>query len=83
MELLQYLALRTGCTYLSDLKYLPKSKKRSSFLVNVPLEDYPETEWINAVVYLYQQPVETAAAAKQMLIRSSVGELERQDLQCI
>lgn len=68
MELLEYLASRSGCAYLSDLKFLPAEKQQFSFLEGVPLENFPEKEWRDAVMYLYRQPVDTAASAKELLM---------------
>ena len=42
MELLEYLASRSGCVYLSDLKFLPADKQNFPFLREVSLEYFPE-----------------------------------------
>lgn len=52
IELLEYLAMKTGCLYLSDLKYL-KSKSIISIVIRrVPAKIYSLHEWNDAVQYL-------------------------------
>ena len=68
MELLEYLADKVGCTYMSDLRFLPPNQLCFPFLEGIPLENFSEKDWLEAVMYLYQQQVGFAALARLKLI---------------
>lgn len=52
IALLEYLAMETGCMYISDLKY-QKSKTNISMIIRkIPVELYSLREWNDAVKYL-------------------------------
>ena len=40
MELLEYLADKVGCTYMSDLRFLPPNQLCFPFLEGIPLENF-------------------------------------------
>lgn len=69
MELLEYMTAQTGCGYLSTLRFLPVKQRRFQFLKKVKLEAFPEEEWIQAAKYICRQEVNTAAAARKILMR--------------
>lgn len=77
MELLEYLASRSGCVYLSDLKFLPADKQNFPFLREVSLEYFPEKEWREAVWYLYRQTADNAVSAKELLMCFGTDSPER------
>lgn len=53
MELLELLALKMDCEYLSDLRYLPRPNAMLQRIVEpLPLDDFSEYEWIDAAEYL-------------------------------
>lgn len=71
IPLLDYLALRIGCLYLSDLRHLSCVDKL--FLYNVVVKIEPEQEslkyWNDALVYITgQQPVKSCDEAKVRLL---------------
>lgn len=68
MELLEYLADKVGCTYMSDLHFLPPSQLCFPFLEGIPLESFSEKDWLEAVMYLYQHQVGSASLARLKLI---------------
>ena len=68
MELLDVLAYKMGCTYLSDLRYLPCNNNRLHRLVEaIDLSNYPEQEWIAAAEYLCNSKFESAYEAKESI----------------
>ena len=71
MHLLDYLAQRTGCLYLSDLRQL--DRRRRGLLLQVlerlPPEKFPPKEWNDALRYLAgASPEETAGKARARLL---------------
>ena len=53
MGLLDILAERMNCTYLSDLRFLPRPNAAlRQAVASVPLDDFPEYEWNDAAEYL-------------------------------
>ena len=71
MPLLDYLAQRTGCVYLSDLRQL--DQRRQFLLVhtleNLAPEDASLKEWNDALIYLTgASPAETAQEARAQLL---------------
>jgi len=53
-ELLDILAERTGCTYLSDLRQSTYRKKALAMMKQLHRRDYPASEWGAALAYLQQ-----------------------------
>ena len=51
-ELLQDLADRIGCTYISDLKYIPEPELIKVCIKEFQTDTYPISEWTDAVHYL-------------------------------
>ena len=73
MPLLEYLAYRAGCRWLSDLHCLDGCQRirLHHVLEQLPPEAAPLREWNDAVTYLTgRQPAATAAAARQALLDS-------------
>ena len=74
--LLDYLALKAGCMYLSDLH-----GRRYWFMVQHTLREidcnaYSQQEWDDALTYLVgNTPESTAQKTKEKLIRSLSGNL--------
>lgn len=71
LPLLDYLAYRAGCTYLSDLKYLNRWEKMqlAQTLEQIAVEAASLRVWNDALDYLAQAPPEqTAEAARARLI---------------
>lgn len=71
LPLLDYLAYRAGCTYLSDLKYLNRWEKvqLAQTLEQIAVEAASLRVWNDALDYLAQAPPEqTAEAARSRLI---------------
>ena len=53
MGLLDILAEKMNCHYLSDLRYFEQPNAELRCIVaNFSLEDFPEAEWISTVEYL-------------------------------
>lgn len=73
LSLLELMASRSGCTYLSDLRYLDELQRGQLFRL---LEKYPADtadlrEWNDALDYLTgQTPEATAEAARTSLLRA-------------
>ena len=71
MSLLDYLARRTNCLFLSDLRQL--DRRRRGLLLQVlerlPPEKFPPKEWNDALRYLAgASPEETAEKARTRLL---------------
>ena len=71
MHLLDYLARRTNCLFLSDLRQL--DRRRRGLLLQVlerlPPEKFPPKEWNDALRYLAgASPEETAGKARARLL---------------
>lgn len=78
ISLLDYLAGRTGCTYLSDLRFLRGWERRrlSREVERLSSASASLEEWNDALDYLTGGPPEkTAEEAKRMLIRRGMGQL--------
>lgn len=73
LPLLEFLAYKTGCAYLSDLPHA-SGRQRAQLaheLERVPAEAAALREWNDALDYLAQAPPEeTAQAARERLIQS-------------
>lgn len=53
MGILDILAEKMNCTYLSDLRFLPRPNATLRKIVaSMPLEDFSEYEWKDAAEYL-------------------------------
>ena len=53
MGLLDILAERMNCTYLSDLRFLPQPNAAlRQAIASMPLDDFSEYEWKDAAEYL-------------------------------
>lgn len=53
MGLLDILAKRMNCTYLSDLRFLPRpNAELQQIVAGIPLADFSEYEWKDAAEYL-------------------------------
>lgn len=68
LPLLEFLAYKTGCTYLSDL---PRASgvRLARVLEGIPAEDADLREWNDVLAYLAQAPPEeTALAARERLL---------------
>ena len=53
MELLEILALKMGCEYLSDLRRIPRPNNAlRSAAAQLPLDAFPAREWLDAADYL-------------------------------
>ncbi len=71
--LLEYIAQRTGCSYLSDLRYLSSWEqfRLSRELRRIPAEAFPLEQWNDALNYLTGlPPADQALEAKEQLIQS-------------
>lgn len=73
VELLEYLAQRSGCAYLSDLRFLNWCEKfhLSRKISCIPAESFPLKVWNDALEYLCSRTPEPCAAdAKEALIQA-------------
>ena len=53
MGLLDILAEKMNCTYLSDLRFLPRPNAAlRQAVASMPLDEFSEYEWIDAAEYL-------------------------------
>lgn len=75
-ELLQDLADRIGCTYISDLRFLPEPDIIKVCMKEFKAEHYPVSDWNQAVQYLTKSRIEFTSGeeAKQYIIN---GEFSR------
>ena len=75
--LLKDLQGRTGCQYLSDLRYLSdEGRARAAQRIHeIPPEAAALAEWNDALAYLAGgQPVQTAQLARERLLLHLMGE---------
>lgn len=68
MELLEFLAQQKHCSYISDLRFLPKSSLHFPQLRDVALVAFSEQEWIDAAWYVCRKITHSAAQARACLI---------------
>lgn len=71
MSLLDYLAYRTGCGFLSDMHYFQKGEREylCRILQQISSEDASLQEWNDALTYLTDaKPEASAQAAKERLL---------------
>lgn len=52
MGLIDDIAVKAGCEYVSELKYHPERYPVLEILSAIPLESYDEKQWQEAVSYL-------------------------------
>ena len=52
MGLIDDIAMKSGCEYVSELKYHPERYRAHEVLSALPVESYNEQEWCEAVAYL-------------------------------
>lgn len=71
VSLLEYLAMKMNCLYLSDLRYRPLNKKRLRYLLSEKCgyESGDETEWIEVCRYLTGEEKKTGREAYECLLR--------------
>ena len=76
VELLEYLAQRVGCAYLSDLRYLSpwEQMRLSREIAKVPAETFPLKMWNDALAYLTGLlPKADVSNAKEALLEHLVS----------
>lgn len=70
--LLEYMAQRSGCRYLSDLRYLSgwEQMRLAREVFHIPVEAYPLETWNDALAYLTDSPpASDGSAAKEKLLQ--------------
>lgn len=70
MELLELLAQQKHCSYISDLRFLPKSSLHFPQLLDIDLAVFSEREWVEAAWYVCRKVTHSAAQAKACLVSS-------------
>ena len=68
MELLEWLAQQKNCTYISDLRFLPKSDRHFPQLKEVNTTAYSDREWKEAAWYILHRRCRNGEQAKKLLI---------------
>lgn len=68
MELLELLAQQKHCNYISDLRFLPKSRLHFPQLQDIDLVAFSEREWIDAAWYVRGKITHSAAQARTCLV---------------
>jgi len=69
MGLLDILAEKMNCTYLSDLRFLPRPNAAlRQAVASLPLDDFSEHEWKDAVEYLYGVKCVNAEEARNLIL---------------
>ena len=77
--LLRALQDKTGCQYLSDLRFLSEEgkKRAAQWIHDTPPEAAPLAEWNDALAYLAGgQPAQNAQLARERLLAHLIGEGE-------
>lgn len=76
MSLLDYLAWRAGCDYLSDLRFLTSAQRLRLLhvLESVPAEAASLAQWRDALDYLTGQDADGAAQSRAKLIEHLSGQ---------
>lgn len=70
MGLLDILAEKMNCTYLSDLRFLPRPNEMlRQAVASMPLGDFSEYEWRDAAEYLCGVNCASAEKARNTLLR--------------
>ena len=70
--LLEYMAQRSGCSYLSDLRYLSgwEQMRLAREVSHIPVEAFPLATWNDALAYLTDSPpASEASVAKETLLQ--------------
>lgn len=69
MGLLDILAEKMNCTYLSDLRFLPwPNAALRQAVASMPLDDFSEFEWIDAAEYLCGVKCVSAKGARNTIL---------------
>ena len=68
MKLVELLAEQKNCTYISDLKFLPKSDRHFPQLKEVDITAYSDWEWKEAALYILHRRCRSSAQARRLLI---------------
>lgn len=70
VSLLEYLAMKMNCMYLSDLRYRPLNKKRLRYLLSEKCgyESGNEAEWLEVCQYLTGEEKKTGREAYERLL---------------
>ncbi len=73
-ELLHILSERTGCMYLSDLKFIRDTQKIKSELEKLSPQDFPVKQWNDAINYLTETNVDFSSEmeAKNFLLGAEI-----------
>lgn len=73
-ELLHILSERTGCMYLSDLKFIRDTQKIKSELERLSPQDFPVKQWNDAINYLTETKVDFSSEmeAKNFLLGAEI-----------
>ena len=77
LSLLDYLAYALGLEYISDLRFpekLPQGKLRYLLECEIPAEDFPEKEWLDACEYLSGEKRDTKEEARSYILRYLGGD---------
>ena len=70
MGLLDILAEKMNCTYLSDLHFLPRPNEAlRQAVVSMPLDDFTEYEWKDAAEYLCGIKCVNAKEARNTILK--------------
>ena len=70
--LLEYMAQRSGCSYLSDLRYLScwEQMRLAREVSHIPVEAFPLEAWNDALAYLTDSPpASDGSVAKEKLLQ--------------
>ena len=57
-----------NCTYISDLRFLPKSDRHFPQLQEVDITDYSDREWKEAAWYVLHRRCRSGEQARKLLI---------------
>lgn len=69
MELLEILALKMSCEYLSDLRRIPRPNVvLRSAAAQLPLDAFPAWEWLDAADYLCGASCQSAEDARNTVL---------------
>ena len=68
MELVALLAKQKNCTYISDLRFLPKSDRHFPQLKEVDIAAYSDREWKEAAWYILNRRCMNGKQARKLLI---------------
>lgn len=73
-ELLHILSERTGCMYLSDLKFIRDTQKIKGELEKLSPQDFPIKQWNDAIYYLTEKKVDFSSEieAKNFLLGAEI-----------